>query len=651
MKRILSMLLTVMVLLGPAFSARAEEDGAGAETSTFPEFSYEELTVGNPTRVEGFFFTDLWGNNTSDLDVRELLHGYNLVSWDEENGMYVMNPTVVADGGVVVLDSEEGDRTYLLTLYSDLKYSDGTPITARDYAFSLLLQMSPVIAELGGAPLRMDYLDGAAEYAEGEPVFRGVRVMSDTQMMLTVRKEYLPFFYELGLLDCQPYPIHVIAPGCEVKDEGNGAYISGPFTAELLRKTILDPETGYMSHPSVVSGPYTLTSFDGTVCTFEKNPFFKGNADGVTPMIQRLRLVPVENDTMMSQLARGEVGLLNKVTRADVIASGAELAASGYFRYANYPRMGLTFISFNCEKPTVSSAAVRQAIASCIDRDQLTAEYTGNYGLRVDGYYGLGQWMYQLVNGTMMYPVQEPEENTAEAQAKYESELAAWQELSLDIIPKYTLSTEEAIRLLEADGWKPGADGIREKDGVRLELTLGYPAGNTAGEMMETTFVPYLQEAGIGLRLTPLEINDLLDQFYHRTERTADMLYLGTNFDLMFDPAAHFSAGQKGSITWDFSEAEDETLYQLALEMRRTEPGDLLGYCRKWLAFQQRFAEVVPMIPLYSNVYFDYFPRILQNYSPSGSASWSDAVLNAYLSDAQEEPEEENLEEGEEIFE
>ena len=70
MKRILSMLLTVMVLLGPAFSARAEEDGAGAETSTFPEFSYEELTVGNPTRVEGFFFTDLWGNNTSDLDVR-----------------------------------------------------------------------------------------------------------------------------------------------------------------------------------------------------------------------------------------------------------------------------------------------------------------------------------------------------------------------------------------------------------------------------------------------------------------------------------------------------------------------------------------------------------------------------------------------------
>ena len=186
---------------------------------------------------------------------------------------------------------------------------------------------------------------------------------------------------------------------------------------------------------------------------------------------------------------------------------------------------------------------------------------------------------------------------------------------------------------------------------MRLELTLGYPAGNTAGEMMETTFVPYLQEAGISLRLTPLEINDLLDQFYHRTERTADMLYLGTNFDLMFDPAAHFSAGQEGSITWDFSEAEDETLYQLALEMRRTEPGDLLGYCRKWLAFQKRFAEVVPMIPLYSNVYFDYFPRILQNYSPSGSASWSDAVLNAYLSDAQEEPEEENLEEGEEIFE
>ena len=649
MKKLVCWLLSMFLLAGIWIPALAEEageleDSAAGNDYVFPDYSYEELTVGNPTPVEGNFFTDLWGNNTSDLDVRQLLHGYNLVSWDEENGMYIMNPTVVTEGGTVVLDSEEGDRSYLMTIYSDLKYSDGTPITTRDYAFTLLMQISPVIAELGGTPLRIDYIDGYEEYMAGNPVLRGVRILGDSQMMITVRHEYLPFFYELGLLDCLPYPIHVIAPGCEVKDDGDGAYIEGPFTAELLRQTILDPETGYLSHPGVVSGPYTLTSFDGSVCEFERNTYFKGDSEGNIPMIERLRLVPVENETMMDQLGRGEVGLLNKVTRADVIAQGDQLISTGYYSASNYPRLGLTFISFNCERPTVSSAAVRRAIAFCLDKNQLIQEYTGYYGMSVDGYYGLGQWMYQLINGTILYPVEEPEVNTAEAQAEYEAALAAWQELSMDSIPKYTRDTSAAIRLLEEDGWKPGADGIREKEGVRLQLTLAYPEGNAIVSGMQEHFLPWLREAGIELTLQPMKMEELLDQFYHRGERTADMLYLGSNFDMMFDPATHFQHGETGNPSWDYTEAEDEKLYQLALSMRQTEPGDLLTYCQRWLAFQQRFAEVEPMIPLYSNVYFDFFPLILHNYYPTGSATWSEAVLEAYLSDVQDV--EEEIEEG-----
>ena len=669
MKRILSLILAVVLgLTGLSLRERAcaeapetvlpenavpgEAQPAGAEGYTPPEYDYEELTVGNPTPVEGNFFTELWGNNTGDLDVRQLLHGYNLVSWDEEMGLYSMNPTVVADGGMIVMDNEQGDRTYLLTLYSDLKYSDGTPITARDYAFTFLMQISPVISELGGKPLRVDYLAGYEEYMAGDPVLRGIRVLSPSQISITVRHEYLPFFYELGLLDCQPYPIHVIAPGCSVKDDGEGVYLDGPFTAEVLSRTVLDPETGYLSHPSVVSGPYTLTSFDGTVCEFEKNPYFKGNARGEVPMIQRLKLIPVENETMMDQLAAGEVGLLNKVTRADVIDQGNRLTATGAYTFANYPRLGLTFISFNCERPGVGSAAVRQAIAMCLDREKLIRDYTGNYGLEAYGYYGLGQWMYQLVNGTMMYPVEEPEGGDAKAAAEYEETLAAWQELSLDSIPKYSLDPAAAAALLEADGWKTGADGIREKDGTQLRLRMAYPEGNMISESLETEFLPYLREVGIGLEMIPMEMEALLDQFYHRGERTMDMLLLGSNFDVLFDPAAHFQTGKSGSLSWDYTEAEDEEMYQLALEMRRTEPGNLLEYCRKWLEFQKRFAEVEPMIPLYSNVYFDYFTTALHGYQPSGSVTWSEAVLGAYLGDAEdaEDGEPEEAAEGEEIF-
>ncbi|MCR5369587.1 MAG: hypothetical protein K6E83_02630 [Clostridium sp.] len=174
MKKLLCWLLMAVLVTGtwiPALGEEAAEPEAETEEglrpegeeSLFPQYSYDELVVGNPTPAEGRFFTDLWGNNTSDMDMRQPLHGYNLVSWDKENGMYIMNPTVVAEGGTVVMDSENGDRSYLLTIYSDLQYSDGTPITTRDYAFTLLMQIHPVISELGGMPLKTEYIDGCEE--------------------------------------------------------------------------------------------------------------------------------------------------------------------------------------------------------------------------------------------------------------------------------------------------------------------------------------------------------------------------------------------------------------------------------------------------------------------------------------------------------
>ena len=54
------------------------------------------LVVGNPTPMRGEFFTDMWGNATSDIDVRDLLHGYNLIMWDEGSSMFTVDPSVVS---------------------------------------------------------------------------------------------------------------------------------------------------------------------------------------------------------------------------------------------------------------------------------------------------------------------------------------------------------------------------------------------------------------------------------------------------------------------------------------------------------------------------------------------------------------------------
>ena len=108
-----------------------------------------KLVVGSTTALSGNFFSPAFGSNTSDLDVQTLLHGYHLAKWNGDEGSYVLNDRVVTS--LVKTEDSQGNRTYTLTLCEDLRYSDGTPITARDYAFSILLNASAQMAEIGGA--------------------------------------------------------------------------------------------------------------------------------------------------------------------------------------------------------------------------------------------------------------------------------------------------------------------------------------------------------------------------------------------------------------------------------------------------------------------------------------------------------------------
>ena len=644
MKKICALLL-VIGLLATQCMALAEEAG-GAE--------FDHLTVGNPTPMRGDFFAGMWGNVSSDIDVRTLLHGYNLVYWNGEQGLFTVDPTVVT--GIAVMSNEAGDKSFVMVLADDLYYSDGSKITAWDYAFSYLLSISPEISKLGGSPARKEHLLGYQEYIDGSTkTLKGVRVLADDTIMVTISHEYLPFFYEMGLLLCNPYPIKEIAPGVVVKDDGEGVYLAGkngelnaPFSADLLMKTILDPDTGYMSHPSVVSGPYTLVSWDGKSVELEANPYYKGDAEGDLPTIQKLTYTLAEYDSMMDKLQNGEFDLLNKVMRADAIASGLNAAGDGAYAFSNYPRAGLGFIGFACEKDTVKSAAVRQAIAWCMDRDRITADYTGSFGVRTDGYYGLGQWMYGIIAGTTQPPVDPPEdENDKAAMAAYNETLAAYDALNMDALTVYGVDTDKAAALLDADGWTLNEKGIREKDGVVLDLKLIYSEETKIEDTFNANLIPNLEKVGIKLTMDPAGIEELLGQWYKQKERNADMLFLATNFDIVFDPSVNFQEGKEGEPNWAYTSLSDKELFADALAMRTTEPGDVLGYMQHWLSFQDRFNEVLPMLPVYSNIYFDFYTSALHDYAITENITWGQAILGATLSD--ETPVEENAE-SEETF-
>lgn len=643
MKKI-SFLLTILLLI--LTSAVMAQDEFGGE-SEFPT----HLTVGNTTPMHGKFFTELWEDVTTDGDVRSLVHGYNLVMWDGENGRYTHDPSVVNNIGI--RENESGDRSYLIALNDDLFYSDGTPITAWDYAFSFLLSIAPEIDELGGHAAKKEFLFGYKDYISGKISYLpGVQVLADDQLMITLDHEFLPFFYEEGLISCNPYPIHVIAPGVIVKDDGFGVYLANAdesvkepvFNAELLKKTILDPETGYQSHPSVVSGPYLLTSWDGVTAEFEINLFYKGNHEGKKPIIQTITYTLAENETMPDMLANGEFDLLNKVTRSDTVQKALPLIQAGY-QMANYPRTGIAFISLNGENPALQSKSVRKALAWCMDRDEVIGAYTGYYGLRVDSYYGLGQWMYSVVNGSMAVPVDPPEnENDYAAQRAYERELEEWDKLSLDGLTIYELDLAAANLLLDHDGWVINEYGLREKeiDGEKVSLSfhLIYPEGNNINRVFEELWVPYLRDCGIELTMEAVPMPELIRRYLSDESWGADMVYVARNFEGIYDPSGYFKLEETEDGTaysWFTTQIGTEDLYKAAVDMRKTEPGSVLEYVQKWIRFIELFNDELPMIPVYSNVYFDFYSPLLQEYYISQNETWGQAIIGAYLGDKVEE--------------
>ena len=118
---------------------------------------------------------------------------------------------------------------------------------------------------------------------------------------------------------------------------------------------------------------------------------------------------------------------------------------------------------------------------------------------------------------------------------------------------------------------------------------------------------------------------------YQAEARDVDMIYMASNFDLLYDPAQYFGVGTDTARS--FTKQTDRELYNLAVAMRETEPGEVLEYMQNWVAFQERFNQQLPMIPIYSNVYFDFYTNLLHDYSVSQSSTCAEGLMGAMKAD------------------
>jgi len=609
MKKLISLLLVLALMLPGAAMAQY---GDNFQRDT-------HITVGSVSRLTGAFFTELWGNNTVDIDVRELLHGVSTVAWDA-NHQYVINENVVK---MTKSEWTKAGKTFTFVVNRGLRWSDGRAITAKDFVFSILLQASPALAELGAQPTAYTWLAGYEDYHSGaaEP-FEGVRLLGERTFSLTVKEEYLPYFYEMVYLKVTPYPQHVIAPKNEVRDFGHGALLYGDMTAEALQKAILDPETGYQSHPSVVSGAYMLVSYDAATGTaeFRANPYYPGDYSGQKPSIDRITFKEIQYADALELLASGEIDVINKATDGSFIAAGVEKANQGAMQAVNYDRNGYGFLAFagEEEQPVTGSLAVRQAMAMVMDRDAMIVDFLKGYGRAVYSCYGLGLWVAQPYLDTMQ-----------------------------DHVTVYAKDAAAAVKLLEGDGWTlnlsgeafvVGTDAVRYKkleDGTLQPLAIKYACtkNNAAAAWIAKNYAPALEAIGFQFETVDVTYDVLLSNYYRHTEREYNLMFLASNFNFVFDPyyMVHTSDAFQG--VYNTSGVQDDELMEWAGKMRETKAGDVETYTANWLGFEKRFSDVLPTLPLYTNVYYDFCSNRVKGYAPDAHITWTQAILYAEVAE------------------
>lgn len=241
----------------------------------------------------------------------------------------------------------------------------------------------------------------------------------------------------------------------------NRPYSIWPYTMAVVG---IVPEHAYGSEYGqnpVGSGRYLLKQWDkGQQVIFEANPDYYGES----PKMKKVTVLFMEEDAAYAAMMSGQADL------AYTAASYAESPVEGYQlldcktvdnRGMNLPAVPVQTLENGQEvgNDLTCDVNVRRAINLAIDRETLIANVLDGYGTPAYSVCDKMPWYYEG--------------------SKVEHDL------------------EQAKMLMEEAGWLEGSDGIREKDGVKAVLTIGYPSGDSVRQAMASETANQLKHLGI----------------------------------------------------------------------------------------------------------------------------------------------------------
>lgn len=322
------------------------------------------------------------------------------------------------------------------------------------------------------------------------------------------------------------------------------------------------------------TGPFRVEGFkkdsNGVILSYELRSFqdyFEG-----APFIQKLVLYFYRSeDELLSAYNRREVLGMSNVSSGRLSAVSEKKDVT--VRELIQPRVFAVFLN---EKKSVPLAdeRVRKALAFATDREAIVRQVL----------HGFGTQSFSLFS-----PIMNAYSSAGEA---------------------YQFRPDEAEKVLEEAGWKVNSDGVREKNGVRLEFEISTPNWS---EIVETAHLLSEQWNRVGAHVSVRVLDNISDAQRTIRSREYSALLYGLAMTFEPDPYSFWHSEQTGEFESNFSMFGDKRADELLSNARETLDANVRsGMYRE---FQEILAGKMPAVFLYSPTYLYVTHQSVRGFS------------------------------------
>jgi peptide/nickel transport system substrate-binding protein len=192
------------------------------------------------------------------------------------------------------------------------------------------------------------------------------------------------------------------------------------------------------------------------------------------PKLDRLVYVPTPDfNTAVTRFFAGDADFFEQLRPEHL----AKIAADTARRAVTYPNLGYAYLALNSRDgkqpdqphPIFSERAVRRALTMAVDRRAMLKNVFGAYGVPLYG----------------PFPHTLPVADTT--------------------LPQLPYDTARARALLDSAGWLPGPDGVRVKNGRRLEFDISTPVSSAARKQYSVLLQDAFKRVGVAAHIDEMD--------------------------------------------------------------------------------------------------------------------------------------------------